>query len=80
MKAHNIPYHMVNGIDIRDDGIELENKNLLIWLVLNVKKTDDMFYDIYMKMLDIQDLYEKSAYLKIKCTCCNKGLWFVLVT
>ena len=28
----------------------------------------------YMKMLDIQDLYEKSAYLKIKCTCCNKGL------
>lgn len=55
---------MVNGIDIRDDGIELENKNLLIWLVLNVKKTDDMFYDIYMKMLDIQDLYEKSAYLK----------------
>ena len=64
MIAHNIPYHMVNGIDIRDDGIELENKNLLIWLVLNVKKTDDMFYDIYMKMLDIQDLYEKSAYLK----------------
>lgn len=65
---------MVNGIDIRDDGIELENKNLLIRLVLNVKKTDDMFYDIYMKMLDIQDLYEKSAYLKKKCTCCNKGL------
>lgn len=39
-----------------------------------LKKTDDMFYDIYMKILDIQDLYEKSAYLKIKCTCCNKGL------
>ena len=29
-----------------------------------LKKTDDMFYDIYMKMLGIQDLYEKSAYLK----------------
>ena len=37
-ETHNLPYHMVNGIDIRDDGIELENKNLLIWLVLNVKK------------------------------------------
>ena len=52
-EAHNIPYHMVNGIAIRDDDTKPQKQKFVNMTCIRCNKTDDMPYDIYMEMLDI---------------------------
>ncbi len=33
-----------------------------------------MPYDIYLDMLEYQDLYDENKYLEIECLYCNKGI------
>ena len=53
--------------------LKLQKQKFVNMTCIRCNKTDDIPYDIYMEMLDIQDLYEESEYLKIECIYCNKG-------
>ena len=66
--ANNIPFHMENGIAIRDDlpdTIEMTCKRC--------KKKHDMPYDIYMEMLEYADPFEEMEFIVIECVYCHKG-------
>lgn len=67
-KEHNIPYHLENGIAIRDD--ESDTPEFINMTCKKCRKTHDMPYDIYMDMLE----YDDSEYLEIECIYCNKGI------
>lgn len=71
-ESHNIPYHMVNGIAIRDDDESIPEE--ISMTCKRCKKVHHMPYDIYMEMLEYQDLYEDSDILEIECVFCNKGV------
>lgn len=67
-EANNIPYHMEDGIAIREDlpdTIEMKCKKC--------KKTHEMPYDIYMDMLEEADPFEEAEYIVIECIYCHKG-------
>ena len=52
-ETHNLPYHMVNGIAIRDDDTKPQKQKFVNMACIRCNQTDDMPYDIYMEMLDI---------------------------
>ena len=71
-ESHNIPYHMVNGIAIRDDDESIPKE--ISMTCKRCKKVHHMPYDIYMEMLEYQDIYEETDILEIECVYCNKGV------
>lgn len=54
-KANNIPYHMEDGIAIRED--------LPDTIEIKCKKTHNMPYDIYINMLEEADPFENAEYI-----------------
>lgn len=71
-ESHNIPYHMINRIAIRDEDIS--TPKAVSMTCKRCKKVHDMPYDIYMEMLEYQDLYDDSDVLEIECIYCNRGI------
>lgn len=63
---------MINGIAIRDD--DLDTPKEISMTCKKCKKVHLMPYDIYMEMLEYQDIYDDSNALEIECVYCNKGI------
>jgi hypothetical protein len=65
---NNIPYKMEYGVPMRTDLPEY-----IEMTCTRCKKTHNMKYDTYMRLLDDADPFEEMEFLAIACIYCHKG-------
>ena len=65
---NNIPYHLENGIPIREDL-----PDYIDMMCVKCMHQYKMDYDTYMELLEEIDPFELMEYLVIECPKCHKG-------